>query len=173
MSGSPLEDEADRATALLRGRTVKRVWRRRIEEVGLEFEDGARLYVENHDESIEVSITGCDDSGKSHALTVTKNIQVVDGALNCVYDVFAASEDDYLLLFPNDSDIAFVEDFEVRPDIASVTEALKRLWAHRVPKAHANGIHGTLFYGLSEKRQFYPTRRDEEAMNPDGTKLRG
>jgi hypothetical protein len=101
-----------------------------------------------------------------------KNIQVVDGALNCVYDVFAASDDDHALLFPNGTDIAFAEDFESRADIDSLEAALERLWLNRVPKAQAMGIHGTLFFQSSEKREYYPSRKDEEAVNPDGTRLR-
>ena len=101
-----------------------------------------------------------------------KNVQVIDGALNCVYDVFAASDDDHALLFPNGTDIAFAEDFQSRADIDSVEAALERLWLNRVPKAQAMGIHGTLFYQLSEKREYYPSRKDEEAVNPDGTRLR-
>jgi hypothetical protein len=34
------------------------------------------------------------------------------------------------------------------------------------------GIHGLLFYGLENKKQYYPTRKDQEAVNPDGTRLR-
>jgi len=101
-----------------------------------------------------------------------KYIQVIDGARNCVYDVFAASDDDHLLLFRNGQDIAFAEDFEARPDIDQVSAALERLWLSRIPKAQAMGIHGILFYGLRDKRQYYPTLKDEEAVNPDGTRLR-
>jgi len=171
MTRTELDEEADRATALLRGRTVKRVCRHRVDEVGIEFEDGTRLFVDQRDH-IELSITDCEDLGESHDRDLTKNVQVIDGALNCVYDIFAASEIDYALLFSDDADVAFVEDFESLPNVARISEALKRLWMNRVPKADANGIHGILFCGLPEKRQFYPTRRDEEASNPDGTKLR-
>jgi hypothetical protein len=101
-----------------------------------------------------------------------KNIQVIDGALNCVYDVFAASDDDHAVLFPNGTDVAFAEDLMVRSDVDRVTAALERLWTSRIQKARAMGIHGTLFFQLAEKRQYYPTLKDEEAVNPDGTRLR-
>ena len=35
-----------------------------------------------------------------------------------------------------------------------------------------DGLHGLLFYGLDEKKRYYPSRRDEEAQNPDGSRLR-
>ena len=99
-----------------------------------------------------------------------KNVQVIDSALNAVYDIFGASDDDFALIFPDNTDIAFAEDFE-NPSPA-IEAAFARLWANRIPKVQVQGIHGTLFYGLEQKRRYYPTRRDDEAVNPDGTKLR-
>jgi hypothetical protein len=43
-----------------------------------------------------------------------KNIMVVDGAENCVYDIFATPDDDFALIFPEGTDIAFIEDIERR-----------------------------------------------------------
>jgi hypothetical protein len=83
-----------------------------------------------------------------------KNIQVIDGAVNCVYDVFAASDDDHSVLFPDGTDVAFAEDFESRADVDQVEAALERLRLNRLPKALAMGIHGTLFYQLPEKREY-------------------
>jgi len=99
-------------------------------------------------------------------------IQVIDGAKNCVYDIFRTSETDFRLLFPNDTDIAFAEDYEGRPDAKEVGAALSRLWTNRVPKSESRGIHGIIFYELEEKRAYYPTLKDEEAANPNGTLLR-
>jgi hypothetical protein len=31
------------------------------------------------------------------------------------------------------------------------------------------GIHGIVFYQLYAKRKYYPTLKDEEAVNPDGS----
>ena len=98
-----------------------------------------------------------------------KNIQVVDGALNCVSDIFQASDDDFAQIFGNESDIAFGEDFQGRGDLLPVFE---RVWRGRVPKVQAQGIHGMYSVGLEHKKAYYPTRRDEEAVNPDGTRLR-
>jgi len=36
----------------------------------------------------------------------------------------------------------------------------------------AMGMHGTLFYELDFKKPYYPTLRDEEAVNPGGSRLR-
>jgi hypothetical protein len=58
-----------------------------------------------------------------------KNIMVVDGAENCVYDIFATPDDDFTLIFPQGTDIAFIEDIERRADAELVFEALKRTWS--------------------------------------------
>jgi hypothetical protein len=101
-----------------------------------------------------------------------KNIQIIDGADNAVYDIFAAPDAVFALVFRDGTDIAFVEDSAGRPDRDAVLEALDAIWANRVPKSQAMGIHGILFYGLPRKRQYYPTLKDEEAVNPDGSRLR-
>jgi len=40
-----------------------------------------------------------------------RNVQVIDTALNCTYDVYSVSENDFMLLFPNGQDVEFAEDF--------------------------------------------------------------
>ena len=101
-----------------------------------------------------------------------KNIMVIDGAENCVYDIFATPDDDFARIFPEGTDIAFIEDIERRADADLVFGALKRTWPNRIAKREAVGIHGTVFYQLYAKRKYYPTLRDEEAVNPDGSGLR-
>jgi hypothetical protein len=101
-----------------------------------------------------------------------KNIQVIDGAENTVYDIFAAPDDIFDLVFLPGTDIAFIEEVGQRPNAEEVYAALGRIWSNRVPKRDALGIHGVLFYQLLNKRQYYPTLRDEEAINPDGSRLR-
>jgi hypothetical protein len=101
-----------------------------------------------------------------------KNIQVIDGAVNCVYDIFAATDDEFESLFAPNTDIAFIDEIFANGDKARLAEVFNALWTRPVAKSHANGIHGIIFYELEEKKQFYPTRRDEEAINPDGSLLR-
>ena len=101
-----------------------------------------------------------------------KNIQVIDGAENCVYDVFAATEEEFSLIFPPGHDIGFIDEVMARGPENDLDQAFSRIWGRRVPKRDIVGIHGTLFYELDQKKQYYPTRRDEEAINPDGSNLR-
>jgi hypothetical protein len=101
-----------------------------------------------------------------------KNIQIIDGAINCVYDIFSATDEEFVLIFPDETDIAFIDEVLSRHDEAVIDETFNRIWSRPVQKSQAMGIHGLLFYELEEKKQYYPTRRDEEAINQDRTRLR-
>ena len=101
-----------------------------------------------------------------------KNIQVIDGAINSVYDIFAATDEEFALIFPGDQDVAFIDEVMTRGPERDLDDAFERIWQCRIPKREAVGIHGLLFYELEVKKQFYPTRKDEEARNPEGTRLR-
>ena len=97
-----------------------------------------------------------------------KNIQVIDGAENATFDVFAASEDEFLFIFPNDGqDIEFIEDVYDRLGNEKAATVFISLWKRRVDKKTVDGIHGTLFCGLRNRRKFYPTKREDEMIaNP-------
>ncbi len=101
-----------------------------------------------------------------------KNIQIIDGADNSVFDIFAATEEEFSLIFPEGHDIAFIDEVMARGQESELDGAFNRIWKRRIPKPDAMGIHGILFYELDHKKQYYPTRKDEEASNPNGTRLR-
>lgn len=101
-----------------------------------------------------------------------KNIQVIDGARNCVYDIFMATDEEFILLFPNSTDIAFIEEIYKRCDTQILDSIFNKIWQRRVKKKDAQGIHGVIFYELVDKMDYYPTRKDEEAVNPDGSNVR-
>lgn len=101
-----------------------------------------------------------------------KNIQIIDGALNCVYDIFQIDDKGFDMIFSGSTDVAFIEDIEVQDDWNQITPFLSEMWSRRLPKKDVNGIHGILFYQLPEKKKYYPTLRDEEAVNPNGSGLR-
>ncbi len=101
-----------------------------------------------------------------------KYIQVIDGAHNCVYDIFAATDEVFSLIFPDETDIAFIDEVYARGNKKLLDAAFDELWRGRVKKSESRGIHGILFYELEEKKVYYPTRKDEEARNQDGSCLR-
>jgi hypothetical protein len=89
-----------------------------------------------------------------------KNIQVIDGAINCAYDVYAATEEEFLKIFPIlGQDIQFIEDIVHDED---VKKSLAQIWQRRLNKPEIDGIHGTLFYRLTDKKRFYPNRQDSD-----------
>jgi hypothetical protein len=101
-----------------------------------------------------------------------KNIQIIDAAKNCVYDIFAATDEEFSLLFPPNHDIAFIDEICSRVESISLEKTFSMIWSRRLRKCDAMGIHGLIFYDLDYKKSYYPTRCDEEARNPDGTLLR-
>jgi hypothetical protein len=101
-----------------------------------------------------------------------KNIQVIDGAVNCVYDIFQATDEEFGAIFPEGEDVAFIDEVYARGSEELLDRAFNAIWGRRVAKSEARGIHGLLFYELENKKVYYPTRRDEEACNPNGTRLR-
>ena len=85
-----------------------------------------------------------------------KNIQVIDGAENSVYDIFAATDEEFALIFPVGQDVAFIEEVTLRGPGTQLNEAFARIWERRIPKRNAVGIHGTLFYELEKKDEVLP-----------------
>lgn len=101
-----------------------------------------------------------------------KNIQIIDGAINCVYDIFSATEDEFALIFPKGTDIAFIDEVYNREDNELMNKVFNDIWSRRIQKSMVKGIHGTLFYELEEKKIYYPNRCDCDAINPSGSPLR-
>ncbi len=102
-----------------------------------------------------------------------KNIQIIDGARNCVYDLFVATDEEFALVFPAGTDIAFIDEVYTHGESQLLDAAFEKIWRRQIKKSAAQGIHGTLFYELEKKKKaYYPTRRDDEAVNPGGSRLR-
>jgi hypothetical protein len=92
-----------------------------------------------------------------------KNIQVVDGALNCTFSIFQATDEEFVRLFPEPGqEIQFAEDLD--PGIAD-TLGSNPIWQCPIRKRDAQGIHGTLFFGLERYKTVYRERR-EDGVDP-------
>lgn len=90
-----------------------------------------------------------------------KNIQVIDGASNCTFSIFQATDREFALLFAAGQDIQFAEDLPH----GKVKDALARLWQRPIRKTEAQGIHGTLFFGLPRYRAVFPDKREDSAIS--------
>ena len=93
-----------------------------------------------------------------------KNIQIIDGADNCTYSLFAATDAEFAAIFPNGNDIEFAEDFFDRVGEEVGIQITREIWKRPVEKKTVHGIHGTLFYQLLERKRFYPTRKEAEMV---------
>jgi len=94
-----------------------------------------------------------------------KNIQVIDGANNCRYPIYSATELDFATFFPNpEQDVAFVEEFIKATGQKKAKEILNRLWSNEQNKKDVHGIHGTLFYESLHKKPYYPDRTEKNMV---------
>lgn len=88
-----------------------------------------------------------------------RNIMIVDGAVNCAYDIFQVRDNTFIRIFPEPGqNIAFSEDIFSKTD----RSLSKELWQRPIKKEDANGIHGIIFFNLAHKKKFYPTLRDRD-----------
>ena len=91
-----------------------------------------------------------------------KNIQVIDGALNCTFSIFQASDEEFALLFPEPGqEIQYAEDLAKLPNQREITAALEQLWERPIRKRDAQGIHGTLLYELERYKKWYKLKRED------------
>ena len=90
-----------------------------------------------------------------------KNIQVIDGAVNAAYTIFAITEEEFDLIFPESgSYVEFIEDMVMRLGEDRVGDVMGPIRKREVAKPDVRGIHGTLFYDLLEKKKFYENKRE-------------
>jgi hypothetical protein len=107
-----------------------------------------------------------------------KNIQVIDSAVNCTFSIFQATDDEFALLFPESGQaIQFVEDKPLLIGEKNAASALSRIWDRPIRNRDAQGIHGTLFFGLERYKTIYRDRREDgvsrEAVNAAQRRLFG
>jgi hypothetical protein len=60
--------------------------------------------------------------------------------------------------------VEFAEDFFEWVGEEKGTQTTVDLWKRPVAKKDVRGIHGTLFYQLTHKRRYYPTKRESEMV---------
>ena len=94
-----------------------------------------------------------------------KFIQIIDGAENCAYSIYAVDDDIFEIIFPNNQDIEFIEDFQSRIGIDRSLKILTPIWKNKVDKRKISGLHGTIFYQLDYKKKYYPTKKEAEMTN--------
>jgi hypothetical protein len=91
-----------------------------------------------------------------------KNIQIIDGAVNATYNLFQATNDEFVEIFPGSGqDIEVVEDYVRRVGEDEARKTLSKLWERPIYKHEIKGIHGTLYYNYKEYARYLPKSRRE------------
>jgi hypothetical protein len=94
-----------------------------------------------------------------------KNIQIIDGAVDCTFSIFQATDEEFLMVFPGaEQDLEYAEDIAARPNCEEVFKALLAVWERPIRKQDAHGIHGTLFYQLERYKEWYPEKREDAVV---------
>ena len=95
-----------------------------------------------------------------------KNVQIIDGAMNCAYSIYQLTDDEFSKVFSADGqDIEFIEDVIARIGDEAAGNLLAPSWERQIPKSEVAGIHGTLFYELEYKKIFYPNKKTSDIDN--------
>ncbi|NLR72608.1 hypothetical protein HGI47_17165 [Novosphingobium sp. ERN07] len=90
-----------------------------------------------------------------------KNVQIIDGAINATFSIFQATDEEFSIIFPDGRDIEVADDLVERVGEVEASRVLAPLWQRPILKRDAMGIHGTLYYGAKERREFLPPSRRE------------
>jgi hypothetical protein len=91
-----------------------------------------------------------------------KNIQVIDRTLNATFSIFQATDEEFDAIFPAaGQDMEFSEDFHNRIGSERAASILEPIWKRPVLKRDAHGIHGTLYFGYADRRQYLPATKRE------------
>ena len=97
-----------------------------------------------------------------------KNIQIIDGAVNTSFSIYAIPDHAFKKFFPGrKQDIEFIEDVVRRIGERKAGQLMKFTWNSRQEKSKVKGIHGTLFIGLQYRKAIYPNKRESDMDDPE------
>ena len=71
-----------------------------------------------------------------------RNIEVVDGALNSRFEIYAVTDEDFDRIFGDETDDAYLEDLE--EELQNDVEFWDRVYGQEVERQIVDGIHGIL-----------------------------
>ena len=100
-------------------------------------------------------------SARLQEVLLVKNIQIIDGAMNATFSLFQATAEEFEAIFPNGQDMEFIEDFIDRVGDDAAGALLSAIWNRPILKRDAQGLHGTLFYQWTNRREYLPSTKRE------------
>jgi hypothetical protein len=96
-----------------------------------------------------------------------KNIQIIDNAMNGSFSIYSIPDDVFQQLFPEQGqDVEFLEDVVCRLGEQQAGELMKYTWNSRQEKCNVQGIQGTIFIDLENRKLFYPNKKEADLDNP-------
>ncbi len=102
----------------------------------------------------------------------SRNIQVIDGAINSTYDVYQVPKFIFDIIFPDGTNIAFLDEVEIRFQTSNELRHLDEIqqwrlvYKKKLDKAKIRGIHGTLHLtGSPCNRAYFPTRLESQVKS--------
>lgn len=93
---------------------------------------------------------------------------VIDGARNSTHDVFSVNAELFEFVFPNDTDVSFVDEVEERIKSLGIDEItfFDDLYSNPVDKKKIIGLHGILHStGSYCRKEYFPSRKEAEVVN--------
>jgi hypothetical protein len=97
-----------------------------------------------------------------------KNIQIIDRAENGSFSIYTTPDHIFQQLFPQSGqDVEFLEDVIDRIGKKKTGELIKYTWNSRQEKSEVQGIHGTLFMDMNNRKVFYPNKKESDLDNPE------
>ena len=97
-----------------------------------------------------------------------KNIQIIDDAVNGSFSIYSIPNRVFQQLFPQPGqDVEFIEDVVRRVGEKKAGELMKYTWNSRQEKYSLNGLHGTLFIRMANRKVFYPNKMESHLDIPE------
>jgi len=100
-----------------------------------------------------------------------KYFMVIDGAVNSTHDVYAIDDSLFELLFPGETDVAFLEDVETRLRSSGIDEEsfFNKIYSNPVDKNTIIGLHGILHStGSYCRKEHFTSGREIDGKTSNG-----
>ena len=92
-----------------------------------------------------------------------KNVQIIDGAVNSVFEIYEIDDFSFEEIFTNDRDVVFMSDITKYLDCNEESVSFwQKLYSNRKDKKSINGIHGTLHLEGSNCQKIYFLKGKED-----------
>ena len=89
----------------------------------------------------------------------------IDAGEHCGCAIFAATGEEFNRIFPDGTDIAFIDEVYGRSYKTLLDEMFANIWSRQLSKPDVRGIHGTIFCGMAEMKSSFPSMESDDACH--------